>query len=68
MTMFFSPTGSESMRDVECKYTQIKKVTETTYRIQANCENSHAEPEKFTLFFDLEILERGLLFTFLSEG
>jgi hypothetical protein len=64
---FFSSTTYENMRDVFCEFVEIKKLTATTYQIQANCVDSHAAPRKFSLF-ELEILPRGLLVTYFSEG
>jgi hypothetical protein len=68
---YFTSTSYENLRDVKCKFAQIKKIAERTYRIQANCTDRHSlvsEPEEFISLFDLEISRRGLLVTYLSEG
>jgi hypothetical protein len=68
---YFTSTSYENLRDVKCEFAQIKKIAERTYRIRANCMDSHSlvsEPEEFISLFDLEISRRGLLVTYLSEG
>jgi hypothetical protein len=65
----FTSTTYENMRDVSCKFIEIKKITAIIYRIRADCVESHtAISNQFIVLFDLEILRRGLLITYLSEG
>jgi len=69
----FSSTTYENLRDVFCKFFEIKKIAATTYQVRANCVDSHSvvsAPTEFISFFELEILprRRGLLITYLSEG
>ena len=67
----FTRRGTTSLRDVECKFSQVKKIRNNVYWVHADCIDSHSvvsEPEKFTSFFELEILAFGLLLTDLFEG
>ena len=70
-SLHFTRRGTTSMRDVECKFSHVKKIRKNVFQVQADCIDSHSvvsEPEKFTLFFELEILPIGLLLTDLPEG
>jgi len=68
----FTTTGFERVfREIKCRFTEIKKLAETTYRISASCIDSHSvvSPTKnYVIRFDLQIIDRDLLLTYLSEG
>src|SRR5262249_11362648 len=54
-----------------CEFTEVKKITRTTYQVRAYCVNRHSmDPEEFSALVELEILplRRGLLLTYLPEG